>query len=462
MRVSRSVVIGFLVGLVATASVAWGDDRFTDVPATNPHHANVALIAKAGISVGCTQSSYCPSTKVRREQMASFLARTAGLGANVPVASTRTPLQSYCALANRSPGAYGQGPCAQQRRVFDLGANAFGLDMIIGFDGRPMVLYRDTAATALKRLSCDNPACTTGSVATLDTYPAGNEGAFVRILAGRGRPEVAYGVGSDGRDGACADHDCAALASAPSTSAGVRFLSSDTLYDQRPFYGEVSLIAYKRDSRLHLRADDTGHTADGEEGLGGPDVGDHPTALWGRDGRGVVSYSHATDGVVKVAHCDDEAGFGNDHSCKSSTKSTIGPGSMASMVIATDGFPLVVFHDHVGGRLMIGKCADVECASVTVNALDTGGVGSHADVAVGFDGKPVIVYRDDVSNDLKIAYCADAACSSAQTDVLDATLEPVGGSGAREVTIAIGIDGAPVVAYRGALGWPRIMRLATR
>jgi len=55
------------------------------------HDPNIDLIYNAGITTGCVPNvSYCPTDTVTREQMASFLARTAGLGANPPVVNART------------------------------------------------------------------------------------------------------------------------------------------------------------------------------------------------------------------------------------------------------------------------------------------------------------------------------------------------------------------------------------
>lgn len=66
---------------------------FTDLdPAQDAgHNPNIELIFNAGITQGCgTPTAYCPKEAVTREQMASFLARTAGLGANPPVVNAKT------------------------------------------------------------------------------------------------------------------------------------------------------------------------------------------------------------------------------------------------------------------------------------------------------------------------------------------------------------------------------------
>src|SRR5438128_2605456 len=65
--------------------------NFQDLNPGSVHNANINLIADAGISRDCTDPQhYCPNDFVTREQMASFLARTAGLGTNPPVVNAAT------------------------------------------------------------------------------------------------------------------------------------------------------------------------------------------------------------------------------------------------------------------------------------------------------------------------------------------------------------------------------------
>jgi hypothetical protein len=94
-RRARSLVpallVALLVALMPLSILA--SDRFGDVPTDNPHHDDIGLIAAAGITRGCNppeNTKYCPEDVVTRQQMASFLARTAGLGGNPPVANART------------------------------------------------------------------------------------------------------------------------------------------------------------------------------------------------------------------------------------------------------------------------------------------------------------------------------------------------------------------------------------
>lgn len=76
------------VALVPLATLA--ANPFNDLTG-GVHDANIDAIYNAGITTGCDPNvSYCPNDNVTREQMASFLARTAGLGTNPPVANAKT------------------------------------------------------------------------------------------------------------------------------------------------------------------------------------------------------------------------------------------------------------------------------------------------------------------------------------------------------------------------------------
>jgi hypothetical protein len=89
-RLRRAGPLVVLLVALALAAPVLALDRFTDVPASNPHHNDISAIAAVGITQGCnppTNDEYCPEQFVRRDQMGSFLARTAGLGDNPPVAN---------------------------------------------------------------------------------------------------------------------------------------------------------------------------------------------------------------------------------------------------------------------------------------------------------------------------------------------------------------------------------------
>ncbi len=67
---------GGLLALGATVAVA--ATSFSDVPPGSTHENGINYVAGAGITQGCTPTTYCPSAPVRRDQMATFFYRASG------------------------------------------------------------------------------------------------------------------------------------------------------------------------------------------------------------------------------------------------------------------------------------------------------------------------------------------------------------------------------------------------
>ncbi len=82
-----SAFLALLIALVPLGLLA--ANPFTDLTG-GAHDADIDLIYNAGITQGCTATEYCPTKPVTRQEMASFLARTAGLGSNQPVVNAKT------------------------------------------------------------------------------------------------------------------------------------------------------------------------------------------------------------------------------------------------------------------------------------------------------------------------------------------------------------------------------------
>lgn len=77
-------------GLAAAAFAALGTGvalaagTFDDVPSGHTHEAGIEYVADAGITQGCTPTTYCPADAVRRDQMATFLHRASGNDPSTP------------------------------------------------------------------------------------------------------------------------------------------------------------------------------------------------------------------------------------------------------------------------------------------------------------------------------------------------------------------------------------------
>ncbi len=87
-RILPLTLVVLLVALTPFSLLAVG--TFDDLTG-GVHDANIQAIYDAAITKGCVPNvSYCPTANVTREEMASFLARTAGLGGNPAVVNAKT------------------------------------------------------------------------------------------------------------------------------------------------------------------------------------------------------------------------------------------------------------------------------------------------------------------------------------------------------------------------------------
>lgn len=89
-RAAAVMILALLTALVPLSLLA--ANPFTDLQPGGVHNDDIDLIYNARITQGCAPTLYCPTDVVRRDQIASFLARTAGLGPHPPVVNARTAL----------------------------------------------------------------------------------------------------------------------------------------------------------------------------------------------------------------------------------------------------------------------------------------------------------------------------------------------------------------------------------
>lgn len=121
-------------------------------------------------------------------------------------------------------------------------------------------------------------------------------------------------------------------------------------------------------------------------------------------------------------------------------------GEYSSTTIGIDGLPIISYYDRDNGNLKVLHCGNLVCsADNIVTTVDSPyDVGSYSSIAIGIDGLPVISYYDgSPHNDLKVLHCGNLTCTSGNTS---ATVDMVGDVGMYS-SIAVGTDGLPVVSY---------------
>jgi hypothetical protein len=103
---------------------------------------------------------------------------------------------------------------------------------------------------------------------------------------------------------------------------------------------------------------------------------------------------------------------------------------------------LVAFRRGTSGDVLVSLNA-TQAEGGTNKLADEGGtVGKDSSIAVGIDGRPLVAHYDATNGDLKVTRCLNVSC----TVVTSTAPVTVGDSGA-EPSIKIGPDGLPLIAY---------------
>ena len=321
----------------------------------------------------------------------------------------------------------------------------------IGADGLPVIAHYDAVNGDLRVAKCTNAACTGTSTLNIVDSP-GNVGQYPSVAVGTdGRPVIAYyDVGNgDLKVAKCADAACMST------------INVDTL-DSTGNVGEYTAIAigagglpvisyFNRTNGVLkvarcANADCSGGGSTLNAVDSGGTVGEHTSIAIGADGLPVIAYHDGANFALKVAKCADAV-----CSAGTSTLSTVDSGGTLgfnnSIAIGADGLPVISYWDNSNGNLKVAKCVNAACTTGTsaLSTVDSAGVvGLYTSIAVGADGLPVISYYDLTNTNLKVAKCANAACT-AGTSALS-TVDSSGEVGLY-TSIAIGLDGLPVIAY---------------
>jgi hypothetical protein len=238
-------------------------------------------------------------------------------------------------------------------------------------DGRGFVAYADTTNAALKVASCDDRACTSAALATIDT---GGPFAHVSVAIGPAdRPVVAYHhQPTDAlRLALCADAACSSAVVVPIEDAA--------------------------------------------------DLNEGTDVAIGADGLPFVVYTDASTSptVLKTAHCDDAG-------CATRTVTVHADSFFAGdavVAIGADGLP--VFASRQGVDIRVGHCVNRACTGATFTRLvgfssaSFQRIYSDPSLALGGDGRMVLAYSFGEQGSaippfysVQLHRCADVACGA--------------------------------------------------
>ena len=201
-------------------------------------------------------------------------------------------------------------------RVGDVG---WDTAIVIGADGKPLVLYLDYTHRDLKLARCKDGACAAFELMGIDTK--GDVGWSTSIeIAPDGRPTMSYfdNTERDLKVARCLDPECRSV---------------------------------------EARAVD-------REG----EVGQHTSLAFGRDGLPVIGYYDKAKGDLKVAHCEDSG-------CAEATISVVdragNVGLYTAIAIGSDGNPVVSYFDVPPGGTSRSRCARTRPAPLPKSASST-------------------------------------------------------------------------------------------
>ena len=291
--------------------------------------------------------------------------------------------------------------------------------------GNPVVSYLDSNFFDLKVLHCGNPTCTSGNtVVSPDT--AGSVGWYTSLaLDASGNPVVSYldNTNGDLKVLHCNDPNCTGddeSISSPDTGGthavgGYSSLALDASGNPVVSYFDATTWDLKV-----LHCDDPNCAGDESANITAPDttgnLGYSTSLALDASGNPVVSYYDATFGVqdLKVLHCGNPTCTSGNTIASPDADGITGLGD-TSLALDTSGNPVISYRDATNGDLKVLHCNDPNCSGndEAISSPDTGAdnVGEFSSLALDASGNPVVSYHDGSNRDLKVLHCGDANCS---------------------------------------------------
>jgi len=175
------------------------------------------------------------------------------------------------------------------------------------------------------------------------------------------------------------------------------------------------------------------------------------------DGLPVISYKQLTGtpmpSYLMVAKCNDMACTGADETISKVAETGIAMYESTAIRIAEDGLPLIAYFDSGQGAVIVVKCNDPACANddEVENIIDESTGQQQVSVAIGSDGRPVVAYNGTLS----VARCHDFACTGGDATISQVDPAPY----VAWTSVAIGADGLPVISYFESTNPPRQLKV---
>ena len=343
--------------------------------------------------------------------------------------------------------------------IDSLGVNGEHGAITLGLDGLPVLSYYDSGSTRLKVAKCSTAACT-GTATITEVDNAGDVGQRSSITIGvDGSPLISYhdATNSQLKFAKCSNPACTAVSAIVPLGSSAAFSASPTSITVSA--DGTPVISYF-DSAFNLRVAKCSnalcsfHTTNIVDAVASGGQGN--SIVLGTDGLPVIAYQDFSAGDLKVAKCSNAA-------CTASTITTVDAanvGQSASITIGADGFPVISYFDSANFDLKVAKCSNAACTAFTLSIVDSSGItGQHSSIIIGADGLPAISYQHFGLHALRFVKCGNAACSSGNTiSTLDAGSSDMG----LHTSMTLGADGLPVISYQDdANGTLKVLKCST-
>ncbi len=329
-------------------------------------------------------------------------------------------------------------------------------DVIIGSDNFPIISFYDRTSGALRVAKCGNRGC--GMVSSVTTVDGVDDtGGLTSIAMGAsGFPVISYYDFTNARleIAMCSDLGCTSgttLVSPAILSSDVAALSKLIISDGNPFIFHYDFV---QNDLLGLRCSNSICSAFPALGASLLDsdfaVGRGMSASLGADGLPIISYQSGIH-EVRLAHCTS-ANCSSGVTVSSIENPVVNDvGRFTALAIGNDGFPIIAYSDDTDGILKVAKCQDASCIAAPriTSVYDSDGSVDEIDMALSADGNPVISFyeRNAGPSRLLVAGCNTPDCNnnSIITEIDEGGSR--GGSSAGTTSIVMGSDNRPVIAY---------------
>jgi hypothetical protein len=325
-----------------------------------------------------------------------------------------------------------------------------GISATVGVDGLAVISYHDTTSGELRVAHCDDVACATSTISVVDASAAATAGtAQTSIVIGAdGLPFIAYcdTTAAAIKTAHCDDIACAS-ATIETVQAGTAQYPSVVIgVDGLPLIGYRHTGGTSGGVRVAHCDDAACGSATISDVWANIYANDGFSITLGADGLGTVVFKHWMSGNVDIraSHCQNVT-------CTAADNYIIADNTDDRMPVCTtgpDGLVLFAWCEYWGGSVSVGSCHDYLCSSVTATHVQYGWQHTEGtySITVGSDHLPLVVFSHYDTDTLHALHCGNDECSG---DFVVSSVTPAGVAGGN-TAVTIGVDGNPLIAFQDA------------